>query len=77
MVSSFEPLLSGPGSSYAGHPSTARAVQHLLEDGVELEALVDAEAGLAEAREALAEGPVLALQVAGPGQVLPCSEPGR
>ena len=76
-VSSFEPLLDGLGSSCTGHPSTARAVQHLLEGGVEPEALVDAEVGLGEAREALAQGPVLALQVSGPGHVLPCSEPGR
>ena len=60
----------------AGAAEQARAVQHLLQDGVELEALVDAEAGLAEAREALAKGLVLALQVAGLGHVLPRSEPG-
>ena len=65
--SSCEPLFNGRGStSYAG-TRRRRAVQHLLEGGVELEALVDAEAGLAEAREAreaLAKGPVLAIRVA-------------
>ena len=59
----------------AGAAERARAVQHLLEDGVELEALVDAEVGLGEAREALAEGPVLALQVAGLSHFL-VREPG-
>ena len=38
-----------------------------------LGALVDAEAGLAQARKALAKGPVLTLQVAGPGHVPPRS----
>ena len=43
---------------------------------VELEALVAAAAGLADARQAFAKGPILPLQVAGPGHALPRSEPG-
>ena len=75
--SSLEPLFNDLGSSHsASRPPTARAARHLLEGGVELEALVAAEAGLADARQAFAKGPILALQVAGPGHAPPRSEPG-
>ena len=76
-LSSLEPLVNGLGSSHSvRRPPTARAARHLPGGGVEIEALVAADDGLAEPGEALAKGPVLALQVAAPAHVPPRSEPG-